>query len=514
MAQKIITTVGTSIFENYNESKKGKDSRFNANYLKLKKESYPFSEWKKHKSRRDNLSEIIKSSFNKNNNSASAEIASILAIAGNETDVEVHLIATDTVLSVLAAELIQKWFNESEYDITVLFEKPDKLVEEVKCNYIIQNLSVSSNDKFQEGFMNLIDVVSGLIDESKKAKEEVILNITGGYKAIIPIMTLIGQIKEVPLKYIYEESSFDEKDGLVEVGNLPISFDFSIFESYYAAFEEVKPSKNQENLPNLSDFISKYFIEKESRLAFQEAFGDKGWEEVYYEQYLERFESVRNFKVLIDEEKLLKCVKVNDKNKVSLSILGKLLYDKYDNLRRNGRLGSVNVISNIIELKVFQYYVSKFEDNPNIIVEQGHSEYKDPSKSTAYDIDVHITKYSNDGTVEALTAIEVKPAGAYFDELEAKFKSGSFKYIIDTQKCSKINFIILGYSTYKNPILDEFVDKICKMFQKLSYQTNSEVTLQMNWLQLNENFRTSHNWRITDEHIRNEVEIIIPNDKS
>ena len=166
---------------------------------------------------------------------ASAEIASILAIIEDETDspeVEVHLIATDTVLSVFAAELIVKWFQQNKSEIKVSFEREVELDKPNQHPYIIQNLSISSNEEYQEGFMNLIDVVTKLIQSSKKSNNEVIINITGGYKAIIPILTLVGQIEEVLLKYIYDENSQSNKVELVEVKNLPFNFDWKLGELY------------------------------------------------------------------------------------------------------------------------------------------------------------------------------------------------------------------------------------------------------------------------------------------
>jgi CRISPR/Cas system-associated protein Csm6 len=255
MKKTIITTVGTSILENYNgieisdcfkteykpigthlsnirNAKQNTSSDYNDFDIEIE-EVYDIikDNWFKgiHKIKNEKGEWKWKKEANVLNNNASAEIASILAIAGNETDVRVHLIATDTVLSVLAAELIQKWFNQNKPEITVAFTRPEKLEQQSDSNNVIRNLSISSNDKYQEGFMNLIEVVSKLIDEGKKGK--VILNITGGYKAIIPIMTLLGQIKEVPLKYIYEESDLNEKTELVEVGNLPISFDWGIIDA-------------------------------------------------------------------------------------------------------------------------------------------------------------------------------------------------------------------------------------------------------------------------------------------
>jgi CRISPR/Cas system-associated protein Csm6 len=244
----IITTVGTSIFENYKD-KNPTDKGFKGIYKDFKKKSDDYSCFKNVDT--DDIEDLengVKSWF-KGNKNASAEITSILAIANEAKDdetIEVHLIATDTVLSVLAAELIKCWFNENEQpNIKVVFERPEKLKTQADSKHIIHKLSISSNKEYQEGFMNLIEVVSKLIDKNKKAKEETILNITGGYKAIIPIMTLLGQIKKVPLKYIYEESNTDDTTQLVEVGNLPIHIDWKILEPTLPFITDIFPFKDE-----------------------------------------------------------------------------------------------------------------------------------------------------------------------------------------------------------------------------------------------------------------------------
>jgi len=226
---KIITTVGISIFENYFEDNPEdtlKDD-YQDRLKDTKDNNATFEKWIEKNRYKVPLEEKVAAwSFNKQ--TASAEITSILAIAKTATACTVHLIATDTVLSVSAAELIQKWFEESEEIIEVIFIRPEKLAKQEDSNHIIHKLRVASNKDYQEGFMNLIEVVTKLLEQHK---EEVILNITGGYKAIIPIMTLIGQLKNVSLKYIYQENELSERTELVEIGNLPISFDWNVVEA-------------------------------------------------------------------------------------------------------------------------------------------------------------------------------------------------------------------------------------------------------------------------------------------
>lgn len=302
----IITTVGTSIFENYLKEDGSLRDDYD-NRLKDKKEKpITYKNWddRNIKNKRDKL-KTKTWNWAKGKDNASAEIASILSIAKQTKEgeeVKVHLIATDTVLSVLAAELIRDWFKESDFDITVDFQRPEKLEKQKDSKHIIHKLRVSSNKDFQEGFMNLIDVVSGLIDEGKKAKEEVILNITGGYKAIIPIMTLIGQIKEVPLKYIYEESSFEEKDGLVEIGNLPINFDWELGELYL-------------------DYLSK--------------------------------NGLQNLKTKTEIVSTLRILNLIQEERIALTPLGQLFSNHLRGLMdaKKGRLGY------LVELKVYEYFI-------------------------------------------------------------------------------------------------------------------------------------------------------------
>jgi len=233
----IITTVGTSIFENFFKENTEFDTLKDDYQDRLRNSKdtlVDFKRWEDIKIRRklEKLEQYV-SKWSKEESNASAEITSILEIARQtEEAIQVHLIATDTVLSVLAAELVKSWFAINRPNITVNFVRPEKLDNQAASDYIIYKLRVASNDDFQEGFMNLIEVVSKLIDANLKIEEQIILNITGGYKAIVPILTLIGQVKNVPLKYIYEESDTNEKSSLVEIDKLPFSFDWELGELY------------------------------------------------------------------------------------------------------------------------------------------------------------------------------------------------------------------------------------------------------------------------------------------
>ncbi|WP_250629784.1 hypothetical protein [Rhodoflexus caldus] len=229
--KKIITTVGTSIFSNF--FKDGKNATFKNDYDTLDKANHSFDKWNDNQvieciegtkglSQKNGLRKNVFNNI-KSDDNASAEIKSILKITEEaQVDTEVYLMATDTVLSVLACELIKEWFENYKsvtQKITVHFAHND--------THIIKDLRVDSKGNYEKGFMNLIEQ----LDKLKLSKND-ILNITGGYKAIIPILTLYGQLKEIPLKYIYNETELDKTNELVTVGNLPINFDLGYIENY------------------------------------------------------------------------------------------------------------------------------------------------------------------------------------------------------------------------------------------------------------------------------------------
>ncbi len=337
---KIITTVGTSVFDNYQRNNES-DSGFR-NYYKVLK-NLKYDNWDNHKSRRGKLEKKVKNWYHSNEN-ASAEIKSIFAIAQKAENVNVHLIATDTVLSVLAAELIKEWFS-NQTKINILFEHPKKLETQPNSNHIIHKLRITSNEDYQEGFMNLIGVVTDLIDNNKNAEKEIILNITGGYKAIVPIFTLIGQLENVPLKYIGQESDLSKDSQLVEIGNLPFNFDWQQAEIYHYYLQ----SDILKKLPNNS-------------------------------KILERLRDLRLVR----------------KSAKKQSILGTLLFKYIDNMPDSG-----GVFGYIFEQKVFEYFVRVksiipemnktyfvHKDNKEIILESVPKEEKGKNTYLRVEIDL------------------------------------------------------------------------------------------------------------------------------
>ena len=209
----IITPVGTSIYSNYFHEQVNSSPIYEYYQDLLEK---PSDEWDNHTrtiaaiKRNENFRDWIKSQESK----VSAELTSLSKIIDllGEDEYVIHLISSDTVLSRLAAELI--------FETDILGAE-----FQFKDNYVISGLQVNNVKVFQrQGLPNLIktfDTITG------KDYENVVLDITGGYKVLIPYLTILGQVNSIPLYYIFEESR-----TLMEVPQAPIDINWGMFEKY------------------------------------------------------------------------------------------------------------------------------------------------------------------------------------------------------------------------------------------------------------------------------------------
>ena len=210
--KKLITTVGTSLITNNLEIGIIKEY-----FDKLKNNSY-----EKDNRRANKLKEELKK-INTDKPTICAEIDSIRKIANEiKEDIEVYLIATDTILSPICAEYIQKWFENNKLNYSKI-SFYDKITIIPKLRIEKPDSDKENKDYFYEGFQTLIEK---LLEFSKGDKENTIFNITGGYKGIIPIITIIAQLEGIKLNYLFEEST-----DLIEIGQLPVTFNIEITRS-------------------------------------------------------------------------------------------------------------------------------------------------------------------------------------------------------------------------------------------------------------------------------------------
>ena len=240
----IITTVGTSLITNWLQKEKGINSELKEYVEDLKNQCFYNT-----RDKEDNedfieyageIKKEIKSFLAKKDKPASAETNSLFAIKEelekkhSDLALTVYLICTDTILSPLCAEVLSEWLKGQGFEVD--FHEEEDIIEKIGDNnfvsdYIVKDLRVDDKDAFEkQGFQNLINIFQN-ISSSKNC----ILNISGGYKILIPILTIISQLEEVDIEYLFE----DDKSQLLEIPFLPINFDWIKAEIYAELLDKV-----------------------------------------------------------------------------------------------------------------------------------------------------------------------------------------------------------------------------------------------------------------------------------
>jgi hypothetical protein len=273
----IITTVGTSVFSNFNKqkvklaftkSREGKDvygdgadiknlegctaqdyleQRVTLTSIEEKIEDF----WLKGVEKTDHGWDWNGPNNEVPNRHASAEITSILKIAekiraeDQDAEIEVKLLATDTALSLSAAKLISE-FPFGQFRVNIQDFDPQK--DYIPSLGVHPTEEQNKKQYYDEGLQQLVERLigeKGMIKKAKKEKIKPVINFSGGYKAIIPFLTIIAQLEDIPMYYIYEES-----DHLMEVGNLPFNFDWASVERlhYYLGSDVLKQSDLHEDI--------------------------------------------------------------------------------------------------------------------------------------------------------------------------------------------------------------------------------------------------------------------------
>jgi len=275
----IIAPVGLSIFDNYssekvkfvmkevlnlsefsidgkiNSIKAGATSERNRNKIKDKVKENFFKGLKKEITFKhgiysyDWLSTAEKSTINY---FASAEIQSIHEIlqadSYKKASIYVRLLTTDTIFAQMAAELVQSFLE----DYTV--------VQDISIHKI-EGLQVQKASNFSDiGINELIQTIKDITNNKVYKKGGFIINISGGYKAATPILTLLGQLKNIPLTYLHEESK-----ELIWIDPLPINFDWQKVELYHYYLQSDVLKRLKEDSSTLHNLRTWGLLKKDSK---------------------------------------------------------------------------------------------------------------------------------------------------------------------------------------------------------------------------------------------------------
>jgi len=217
--KKVVTMIGTSILENY--LKKDHDVTFSNNIEALKsKSSDKFDEEKYRISyMKGKLNSWIRSiSDSTKLLDTCAEIKSVVKIAEEvKEDLELYFLTSDTILSNLIFEVILE--NWERFPKVGEF----KVHPENRRSATIKGLQTEDRKKFtNEGMPSLIQALFRI---SGDYWNDVIINVTSGYKATIPYLTIFGQVFKSPIYYIFENT-----DSLIKIPYVPININEKVFE--------------------------------------------------------------------------------------------------------------------------------------------------------------------------------------------------------------------------------------------------------------------------------------------
>lgn len=148
--------------------------------------------------------------------------------------------------------------------------------------YIPQGLDKPDDEDFSEiGLPNLLSCIAFILNEINGSSEEAIIIPTGGYKAIIPYLTIASILYDKPAYYIYEDSN-----TLLELPSPPLGVNTKEFMPANVLLENIKGLSVIDAKPyyeGLHERFQKLVYPGENNLYKLTAFGER-LQKIYSEQ--------------------------------------------------------------------------------------------------------------------------------------------------------------------------------------------------------------------------------------
>lgn len=213
----VITPVGTSLFTNGSEDNRTISERFRQ--LKDK----PASQWDNYDRYRNNLETHSEQFIRDQGTSTSAELQSTAKIQNAlESNITVYLLASDTIASRLAAEILRDQINRPNGILGDRVTAKFNDREDVICDLQVEN----SEDFSRKGMPNLFQRINDIKDWEAGGSQNLAINITGGYGATLPYLTIFAQLEDVPLYY-----NFEGTKELITIPRVPLTINSGLIES-------------------------------------------------------------------------------------------------------------------------------------------------------------------------------------------------------------------------------------------------------------------------------------------
>lgn len=219
----VITPVGTSLFSNAAEE----NNQIRQYYPSI--ENTPVSEWDSNPQYINVLKTQSEAFITREGTSATAELQSTEIIQRKlQTDISVHFLASDTIASRLAAEILRDKINEPNNilgeQVSAIFNSDSN---EGRID-VIPHLQVNDTKDFsREGMPNLFSRINYIMQWIAGGSQNLAINITGGYGATLPYLTIFAQLENVPLYYNFENS-----DELILIPKTPLAIDWDLIKKH------------------------------------------------------------------------------------------------------------------------------------------------------------------------------------------------------------------------------------------------------------------------------------------
>ncbi len=273
----VITPIGTSLFTN--AIKQG--YQIGDEFEKI--EGTPADQWGTYSSERSKIERESQDFIRNVKTSASAELQSTERIQNaRNSDITVHLLASDTIASRLAAGILSGnvvcgIFSGLSDTVTVEFN-PDRDV--------ISGLQVQNRQDFlKEGMNSLIRRIDQINSTAPGDDQSLAINITGGYGATLPHLTIYAQLKYVMLYYNFENSN-----ELIEIPPSPLSADWAAIAPNFNVLQKIEDGEalsgwkafKNEHLDAVNKLRPFILVEKNDNSAYLSPLGD-----IFWKQFLE-----------------------------------------------------------------------------------------------------------------------------------------------------------------------------------------------------------------------------------
>ncbi|MFZ5591433.1 MAG: hypothetical protein ACOY81_06470, partial [Bacillota bacterium] len=265
-------------------------------------------------------------SGNQPNLDACAELTSTGKIARElKEDLQVHLLATDTILSCLAAKILRDNFADisfGSFSAKFLFNPEQD---------VIKNLQVYNRQNFSRHGLRLL--VQRLMSVIESCGGNCVLNITGGYKAIIPYLTIIGQVNSIPIYYIFEESS-----ELIALPQVPLTIDWHFMGKYAKEFSQLAEAGTDQSSAYSYQFRQECAscLEEEDHMLALSPLGELLWKKSQ-EKYFFFYAPDKVWEEIQSQPDILRIIRqklpvyIAQKNKTEKKANGHLVYDDGSN---------------------------------------------------------------------------------------------------------------------------------------------------------------------------------------